>query len=320
MTDDWPVGSRNFVLISSDLPVGATQIALLDAAVPPRRGDAPTAKDAPAWWQGARRSWPTIRWRCRSTSTPASSSATSARPGRPDAPRGSSTSRSCAPTRSARKIEPGFWTPVEGAGMGRFCDAPEIVTRSTSRGRAARRTASSRAPRCSTSSRQPAARRVPQARRAPHQRVGRQQRLAGRAQQDARLRGAAQAAAARLFSDQIEPVLWWTDEIADAAGLPGGQAGVELPPDDVHRVAARQAARRAATAKDIGGEGAFEGKAAPSNIKDDARRDRRLHRRRGRALRRRGQEARPRGSREGLLPTTRRRSDCGRARPRSRRQ
>ena len=25
------------------------------------------------------------------------------------------------------KIDPGFWTTVEGAGMGRFCDAPEIV-------------------------------------------------------------------------------------------------------------------------------------------------------------------------------------------------
>ena len=45
---------------------------------------------------------------------------------------------------------------------------------------------------------------------------------------------------------------------------------MELPPDHVHRLAARPAcAAPRATAKGIGGESAFEGKAAPSNIKDD---------------------------------------------------
>src|SRR5207253_8970023 len=27
------------------------------------------------------------------------------------------------------KVDPGFWTLVEGAGMGRFCDAPDVVGR-----------------------------------------------------------------------------------------------------------------------------------------------------------------------------------------------
>ena len=61
MTDDWPVGSRNFVLISSDLPVGSRRSAS-GRCSSTSIDESTTGNDAPAWYaQRAVAARPTIR-------------------------------------------------------------------------------------------------------------------------------------------------------------------------------------------------------------------------------------------------------------------
>ncbi|MCU1279430.1 MAG: N-acetylmuramyl-L-alanine amidase, negative regulator of AmpC, AmpD, partial [bacterium] len=74
---------------------------------------------------------------------------------------------------------------------------------------------------------------------------------------------------ARLFRDQIEPVLWWTDEISDAAELPSDKLVWNYHPITfIIRLHDKMRGAKA-TSAGIGGEGSFEGKRPPSTIKDD---------------------------------------------------
>jgi hypothetical protein len=168
------------------------------------------------------------------------------------------------------KVEPGFWTVIDGAGMGRFCEAPDIVGRIDKPSPGGKKDGLlSRAE-------------VLNFFRADPQREG-FRKLAVRhvsewadnndwqvaLQKTRDFAELPKPQRARLYRDQIEPVLWWTDEIAEAAELPSDKLVWNYHPITFIVWLHDKLRGARSTAKEIGGEGAFEGKAAPSNIKDD---------------------------------------------------
>jgi hypothetical protein len=170
------------------------------------------------------------------------------------------------------KIEPGFWHTVDGAGMGRFCSAPEIIDkidRPSPRG--GKDGFLSRAEVLSFYRGDP---RREEFRRLATHHVSEWadendwQAALSRARDFA---GLPKAQRARLYKEQIEPVLWWNDAIGDAAGLPPDKLVWTYHPITfivwIHR---RQRGVAQAAARGIGSASAFEGKAPPKELKDDA--------------------------------------------------
>jgi hypothetical protein len=173
------------------------------------------------------------------------------------------------------KVEPGFWTLVEGAGMGRFCEAPDIIGRIDKPspggpGQGKKDGLLSRAEVLNFFKGDP-------------QREGFRKLAVHHVSEWAdnndwqvalnKTRDFAElpkAQKARLFHDQIEPVLWWTDEIAEAAELPSDKLVWNYHPVTFIVWLSDKMRGARATAKDIAGESAWQGKAAPSNIKDDS--------------------------------------------------
>ncbi|HEX9101701.1 MAG TPA: hypothetical protein VF997_05835, partial [Polyangia bacterium] len=162
------------------------------------------------------------------------------------------------------------WTTVEGAGMGRFCEAPDVVGRIDKPSPSGKKDGLlSRAE-------------VLNFFKADPQREGFRKLAVHHVSEWAdnndwqvalsKTRDFAELPKpqrARLYRDQIEPVLWWTDEIAAAAELPEDKLVWNYHPVTFIVWLSDKLRGARATSKEIAGEAAFEGKAAPSNIKDD---------------------------------------------------
>jgi hypothetical protein len=73
----------------------------------------------------------------------------------------------------------------------------------------------------------------------------------------------------RLFKDQIQPVLWWTDDIESAAGLPSDKLVWSYHPITFF-VWLHDRLRNAQASKDIGSAADFKGTTAPANFGDDS--------------------------------------------------
>jgi hypothetical protein len=168
------------------------------------------------------------------------------------------------------KIEPGFWTLVEGSGMSRFCDAPEIVGRIDKPAAGGKKDGL-----LSRTEMVNFFKADPQREAFRKLAVHHVSEWADNNDWLVALNKTRDFATlpkpqrAQMFRDQIEPVLWWTDDVQDKA---------QLPPDKIvwnyHPITfivwLHDQMRNAKTASaGIGGEGSFEGKAAPTNIKDD---------------------------------------------------
>ena len=270
MTDDGPVGSRNFALIRSDLPVGSAQVRFWTLLFHLDLETSTTGKDVPAWYAKAASQLADDPVGLAIDVNAGDLVGHVGEAGLPGRFEGQLHVEVMSADEIGDKIEPGFWTTVEGAGMGRFCDAPDIVGRIDKPSPNGKKDGLlSRAE-------------VLNFFKADPQREGFRKLAVHHVSEWAdnndwqvalaKTRDFAElpkAQRGRIFRDQIEPVLWWTDEVATAAELPEDKLVWNYHPvtfivwlHDKLR-GARQ------TSKDIGGEAAFEGKAAPSNIKDD---------------------------------------------------
>jgi len=270
MTDDGPVGSRNFALIRSDLPVGSAQVRFWTLLFHLDLETSTTGKDVPAWYAKAASQLADDPVGLAIDVNAGDLVGHVGEAGLPGRFEGQLHVEVMSADEIGDKIEPGFWTTVEGAGMGRFCDAPDIVGRIDKPSPSGKKDGLlSRAE-------------VLNFFKADPQREGFRKLAVHHVSEWAdnndwqvalaKTRDFAElpkAQRGRIFRDQIEPVLWWTDEVATAAELPEDKLVWNYHPvtfivwlHDKLR-GARQ------TSKDIGGEAAFEGKAAPSNIKDD---------------------------------------------------
>ena len=271
MTDDGPVGSRNFVLIRSDMPVGSAQIRFWTLLFHLDLESATTGKDAPAWYAKAAS-------QLADDPVPLSIDVNAGdlvghvgEAGLPGRFEGQLHVEVMSGEELGEKVDPGFWTLVDGAGMGRFCEAPDIVGRIDKPSPSGKKDGLlSRAE-------------VLNFFRADPQREGFRKLAVHHVSEWAdnndwqvalqKTRDFAELPKpqrARLYRDQIEPVLWWTDDVAEAAELPSDKLVWNYHPITFIVWLHDKLRGARSTAKEIGSEGAFEGKAAPSNIKDDA--------------------------------------------------
>jgi hypothetical protein len=272
MTDDCPVGSRNFVLIRSDMAVGAAQIRFwtllfhLDQETP---GDT----QAPLWFQRAQSQLgddPVALDVDVGAGDLVGHVGEAGPPGRLE---GQVHVEIMSADEIGEKVDPGFWTLVDGAGMGRFCSAPQIVDPID------RPSASAGGKKDGLLSRAEMInffRASPQ-RQAFHKlAVHHVSEWADNNDWQVALNKTRDFAAlprvsrGRLYRDQIEPVLWWTDDLADAAGLPSDKLVWNYHPVTFIVWLSDKLRTAKTVSKGIGAEAAFEGKAAPSNIQDDS--------------------------------------------------
>jgi N-acetyl-anhydromuramyl-L-alanine amidase AmpD len=271
MTDDGPVGSRNFVLIRSDLPVGSAQLRFWTLLFHLDQETATTGKDVPAWYAKAASQLADDPVGLAIDVNAGDLVGHVGEAGLPGRFEGQLHLEIMSADELGEKVEPGFWTTVEGAGMGRFCNAPDVVGKIDKPSPSGKKDGLlSRAEVLNFYKADPereAFRKLAVHHVSEWADNNDWQVALANTRDFAEL---PKAQRGRLYRDQIEPVLWWTDEVAAAAELPDDKLVWNYHPvtfivwlHDKLR-GARQ------TSKDIGGEAAFEGKAAPSNIKDDA--------------------------------------------------
>jgi N-acetyl-anhydromuramyl-L-alanine amidase AmpD len=271
MTDDGPVGSRNFVLIRSDLPVGSAQLRFWTLLFHLDQETATTGKDVPAWYAKAASQLADDPVGLAIDVNAGDLVGHVGEAGLPGRFEGQLHLEIMSADELGEKVEPGFWTTVEGAGMGRFCNAPDVVGKIDKPSPSGKKDGLlSRAEVLNFYKADPEreAFRKLAVHHVSEWADNNDWQVALASTRD--FAELPKAQRGRLYRDQIEPVLWWTDEVAAAAELPDDKLVWNYHPvtfivwlHDKLR-GARQ------TSKDIGGEAAFEGKAAPSNIKDDA--------------------------------------------------
>jgi hypothetical protein len=271
MTDDGPLGSRNFVLIRTDLPVGAVNVRFWTLLFHLDQESATSGADVPAWFAKAASQLADDPVPLAIDVNAGDLVGHVGEAGLPGRTEGQIHLEIMSGDELGEKIEPGFWTLVDGAGMGRFCQAPEIVGRIDKPSAGGKKDGLlSRAEVLNFFKGDP-------------QREGFRKLAVHHVSEWAdnndwqvalnRTRDFAELPApqrARLYRDQIEPVLWWTDEIAEAAELPSDKLVWNYHPVTFIVWLHDKLRGARATSKDIAGESAFEGKAAPSNIKDDS--------------------------------------------------
>lgn len=270
MTDECAVGSRNFVLIRTDTTVGNNSIRFWTLLFHLDQEPAATG-DVPAWFKAAQSQLvddPVPLDIDVAAGDLVGHVGEAGPPGRMD---GQLHVEVMAADELGEKIEPGYWTLVDGAGMGRFCDAPEIVGRIDRPAAGGKKDGLlSRAEMINFFKGDPARE---QFRKLAVHHVS---EWADNNDWNVALNKTRDFATlpvrmrAQLVRDQIEPVLWWTDEVQDKAGLPADKIVWNYHPI-TFIVWLHDQMRNAKTASQgIAGEGAFAGQAAPTNIKDDA--------------------------------------------------
>jgi hypothetical protein len=262
MTDDGPVGSRNFVLLKHEVAAPGGNVRFFTLLFHLDRE--PSSSEVPAWFKRAGQ-------KLAEAAVPLDIEVTAGElvghvgeagpPGRLD---GQVHVEVMAAEEIGARLDPGFFTPIEGAGMGRFCTAPEIIRRIDK----SKDGQLSRAEFLSFFRQDPereALRRLAVHHVSEWADENDWQVALQRAPDFATLPDAQRR---RLFRDQIEPVLWWTDEIADAAGLPSDKLVWTYHPITFF-VWLHDRLHRAGPAKGIGDAAAYKGGAAPSGVQDD---------------------------------------------------
>lgn len=268
MTDDCPIGSRNFVLLRHNLTVGSVPIEFwtlffhLDNESP--------GPDAPAWFTRAQSQ---LGDDAVSLSIDVAAGELIGHVGEAGPP-GRLEGQVHVEVMSAEeigdKIDPGFWHTIEGAGMGRFCDAPEIVDKIDKPVDGKKDGVLSRLEVLNFFRQDPA--------RASFHKLAVHHVSEWADQNDwqvalNRVKDFADLPTEqkqRLYRDQIEPVLWWTDDIGDAAGLPSDKVIWDYHPITFIVWLHEKMKGASQVAKGIGAASDFQGQAAPSNITDDA--------------------------------------------------
>ena len=266
MTEDCAIGSRNFVLLKHELAVGIASLKFwtlffhLDLE---QRGNT-----APAWFTKAGSALGDEAGAINAEVAAGELIGHAGEAGPPGQFDGQVHIEVMSAEELGEKVEPGYWKLVEGAGMGRFCTAPEIVDKIDKAGGKKDGLLSRIELRNFFSS-------DPEREEFHKMAVHHVSEWADDNDWEVALNRSKDFAALpsrqrqRLFQDQIEPVLWWTDEIADAAGLPSDKLVWNYHPIQFIVWLHERMRNQRANAKGITSASDFQGKAAPSNIKDD---------------------------------------------------
>lgn len=269
MTDDCPVGSRNFVLIRSDLPVGAAQIRFWTLLF---HLDLETAGDpkGPAWYQRAANQLADDPVALDIDVAAGDLVGHVGEAGPPGRLEGQLHVEIMSADEIGDKVEPGFWTLVDGAGMGRFCQAAQIIgpiDKPSPSGKKDGLLSRAEMINFFRADPQHEAFRKLAVHHVSEWADNNDWQVALNSTRD--FAELPRAQRARMYRDQIEPVLWWTDEIQEAAGLPSDKVVWNYHPVTFIVWLHDQLRSAKTVSKGIEGAGSFEGKAAPTGITDD---------------------------------------------------
>jgi hypothetical protein len=267
--EDWPpVGSPNFVLVRHDLSVAGADVRFFTLLL--HLDDEGDARRRPPWLRGAdAKKWGADLQRGEVVTMEEPIGAGEVvghfgEAGKPGAWQGQVHFEVFSEEELGSKLDPGFWKTIDGAGMGRFCAAPEIV-------------APIDANRSGTLARSEivAFFRRSAAREAFHRMAVRHVSEWGdRNDWEASLDRAKdfaalpRAAKHRLFVEQIQSMLWWSDGL-DVAGLPDDKIVWTYHPITFVGWMHDKLAGPAQRSKALGGEASFAGRRPPPEIKDD---------------------------------------------------
>ena len=269
MTDDGPIGSRNFVLIRSELPVGSAALRFWTLLF--HLDEEFAGPSAPAWFARASSQLADDPVPLAIDVNAGDLVGHVGEAGLPGRTRGAAPRRDHERRRDRREGRARILDHRRGRGHGPLLRGARHRRQIDKPSNGKKDGLLSRAEMMNFFKRDPQREAFRKLRRASRQRVGRQQRLGDRAQPHARLRRAAEAAARAAVSR------------SDRAGTCGGPTRSAPPPElpsdklvwNYHPVTfivwLHDKLRGAqSTSKDIAGESAFAGVAAPSNIKDDS--------------------------------------------------
>jgi N-acetylmuramoyl-L-alanine amidase len=268
MTDDCPIGSRNFVLLKHELSVGAAQVKFwtLFFHLELEQGGG----DAPAWFARAKNQLGDDPIPLNVDIAAGELVGHVGEAGPPGRFEGQVHVEIMAAEEIGDRVEAGFWHTVDGAGMGRFCNAPDVVQKidkpSAGRGRD---NVLSRAELLGFYRGDPAREEF---RKLAVHHVSEWaddndwQVALNKSRDFASLPASTKR---RMFAEQIQPVLWWTDDIAAAAELPSDKMVWNYHPITFILWMHDRMKNSQSTARGIEAASSFNGKAAPTNIKDD---------------------------------------------------
>lgn len=261
MTEDAVIGSRNFVLLRHDLQLGSGNVRFFTLYF---HLDREPTDNPPAWFKQAGAQ---LGDEAAPLDVPVEAGelighvGEAGPPGRLD---GQVHLEVFSAEEIGEKIEPGYWTLVDGSQMGRFCTAPEILAKmDTSKDGALSRSEFLDFFRQNPSRQE--FRKLAVKHVSEWADDNDWQIALNRAPDFASL---PEGQRKRLYREQIAPVLWWTDEIADAAGLPSDKQVWTYHPITFF-VWLHDRLRNAGPAKGIGDASAWKGATAPSTIQDD---------------------------------------------------
>ncbi len=272
MAEPTAIGSRNFVLIRHDLPApgGAATFWTLYFHLDEEHGGAAAdpLQRAPRWWERAKD-------QLSDDPIPLSVEVQAGElvghvgeAGAPGRQEGQVHVEIMSAEELGERIEPGFWQAIDGSGAGRFCNDPFIVGHIDRAERGKKDGLLSRAEVLAfyrgderrKEFRKLAVRHVSEWADENDWMV-----QLNRARDFA---GLPKATRLRMYKEQIEPVLWWTDEIQAAAGLPTDkQVWTYHPITFILWMNDKQ--RGGGATRGIEAASSYLGKAPPVSIMDD---------------------------------------------------
>jgi hypothetical protein len=165
------------------------------------------------------------------------------------------------------RMEPGFWTLVDGSGTGRFCSDPYVIGRIDRADRGRKDGLLSRAEVLSfyrgdehrKDFRKLAVRHISE--------WADENDWMVQLNKSRDFAGLPKPQKQRLYKEQIEPVLWWTDEIQTAADLPSDKLVWSYHP--ITFIVWMNEMQRRGGNSNIQAASSFSGTAPPTSIKDD---------------------------------------------------
>jgi len=263
MTDDCAVGSRNFVLIKHEMAVGTASLKFWTLLF--HLDEETAGANAPAWWtkESGKLSEDPITMSVEVAAGEIVGHAGEAGP--PGRFEGGIHLEIFSAEEIGDKVDPGFWKLVDGVGSGRFAtkDIVDLIDKPGPSGRVDG--ALSRVELMNFF------RSNPQREEFRKMATHHLSEWADNNDWLATLNNSRDFGkmGARLFKEQIEPILWWNDDVQADADLPSDKMVWTYHPITFIVWLHDKVLNTKAATKGIGSESSFEGKAAPSNIKDD---------------------------------------------------
>jgi N-acetyl-anhydromuramyl-L-alanine amidase AmpD len=266
MSEDCPIGSRNFVLIKHEFAVGTAQLKFWTLLM--HLKEESPGPEAPAWW---------TKVASQLGDDPVTLSVDVAageivghvgEAGPPGQQAGALHVEIFSADEIGDKVEPGYWKLIDGSSSGRFCDAAEIVDKIDRPGPNGRKDGV-----LSRLELMNFYRGNPQREEFRKMATRHLSEWADNNDWAAVIKRGAREfpnlKADTIYKQQIEPVLWWNDDVQDAAGLPSDKLVWTYHPVTFIVWVHDKLTHSVQTSSGREDESKFGGKPPPSNIKDD---------------------------------------------------